>query len=634
MKKYEDLAKFIVENVGGKDNINSLTHCITRLRFKLKDEGKANTEALKNNDGIVTVVQSGGQYQVVIGNHVTDVYDTVCEVANIKPAGNDDEPEEKQKPLDAFIAIVSGVFTPVLGVLGAAGMIKGLIALLAAMGLLSSDDGTYIILNAAGDAFFYFLPVILAHSAAKKFKMNEYVGMAIGVALVYPDLVSIAGGEALYDVFVGVPVIESSVYLTFLKIPVMLMDYSSTVIPIILSVYVASKVEHYLKKVVPSTLKLFMVPFGTLIIMVPATLIVVGPIATWLANLIGLVIGEIYAFSPTIAGVVIGGLWQVLVIFGLHWGLVPIAINELMTTGSSAILSPMLATTFTQTVIVLVIYLKTKDRKTKEMAIPSIITAFCGVTEPAIYGITLPKKLPFYISCVTSAVGGGIIGFFGVRSYTSGGLGVFSFPSYINPETNSMTDMWYGLLAVVVASALAFVAMMILYKEDEPTGGAAAAAPSTGGGNIEDKKIISPIKGKVLALDQVEDEVFAGGALGNGVAIDPAEGKVYAPCDGNITTFFPTGHAIGIKADNGAEVLIHIGMNTVQLEGKYFTPKAAQGDDVKKGQLLLEFDKAQIEKEGYPLVSPVVITNTDAYTDIVYETGKNTNPGDVLMDLI
>ena len=599
--KYEKLAKDIIANVGGKENVNSLTHCITRLRFKLKDESKANTEVLKNMDGVVTVVKSGGQYQVVIGNHVPDVY---ADVVLIGGFGNTSEEESKEKlsPLSAFIDIVSGVFQPVLGVLAATGMIKGLNAILIAAKILEDTSSTYMVLNAIGDCLFYFFPIFLGFTAAKKFKLSQFTGMAIGASLVYPTITGVAGQTL--D-FLGIPMIMPA------------SGYSSTVIPIILSIYIASKVEKIFKKIIPDVVKTFLVPFCTLLITVPVTFMAIGPVATWAANILGDITLSIYNFSPVIAGLFIGGFWQVFVMFGLHWGLVPIAMNNLTVLGGDPVLAASVAVCFAQTGVVMAIMTKTKDKKLKSLCIPAAISGFFGVTEPAIYGITLPRKKPFIISCIIGGITGGIVGFFRTTGYMVGGIGVFALPSYINPA--GIDKGFYGMvLAMIAGLVLGFIAMFILYKDDKKEVNKEEIKVSE---LISKEVIVSPIKGEVLPLEMVKDEVFSKGLLGKGVAIEPSEGKVVSPVDGVITTLFPTYHAIGITSDNGAEILIHVGMDTVQLEGKCFSPKIAQGDKVKAGQLLLEFDINGIKEAGLPVTTPVIITNSDKYLDII-ETDK------------
>ena len=610
--KYEQLAKDIIKNVGGKENVNSLTHCVTRLRFKLKDESKANTDILKNMDGVVTVVKSGGQYQVVIGNHVPDVYADVVKVAGLATDASGDE-EEKMKPFDRFIDIISGVFQPTLGVLCATGMIKGLNAILIALGLLTAADSTYIILNAIGDCLFNFFPIFLGFTAAKKFKLNQFTGMAIGAAMVYPAITSLAGTTVS---FLGIPVVMPA------------SSYQSTVIPIILAVFMASKVEKVFKKVIPDVVKTFLVPFFTLLIVVPVTFMAIGPVATWASNLLGDVSLKVYNFSPVIAGLFIGGFWQVFVMFGLHWGLVPLAMNNLAVLGYDPLLATSVAVCFAQTGVVMAILAKTKNKKLKSLCIPATISGFFGVTEPAIYGITLPRKKPFTLSCIAGAVTGGIVGFFGCKGYTMGGMGVFALPSYINPQ--GMDKGFYGMaLAMIVGLALGFILMFFTKLEPEDM-------EAEKGNRVENnqKVLVSPLKGEITNLSQVADAAFASGALGKGIAIKPIEGKVIAPADGTVTTFFPTGHALGITTDKGAEILIHVGMDTVQLEGKHFTPKVAQGAKIKKGDVLLEFDKKAIEAAGYSTITPVIVTNTADYLDVVETDKKQVNYNENLLTVI
>ena len=602
--KYEKLAKDIIANVGGKENVNSLTHCVTRLRFKLKDESKANTEVLKNMDGIVTVVKSGGQYQVVIGNHVPDVYADVAAIGGFGSASEEETKGEKLSPLNAFIDIVSGVFQPILGVLCATGMIKGLNAILLATNLLEDTSSTYMILNAIGDCLFYFFPIFLAYTAANKFKLNKFTGMAIGASLVYPTMAGLAGQTV--DFF-GIPVMMPA------------SGYASTVVPIIIAIFLASKVEKLLKKIVPDVIKTFVVPFFTLLIVVPVTFMAIGPVATWGSNLLGDVTLSIYNFSPLLAGLFLGGFWQVFVLFGLHWGLIPVCMNNLSVLGFDPILATTIAVCFAQTGVVIAIMAKTKDKKLKSLCIPSIISGFFGVTEPAIYGITLPRKKPFIISCIVGAVTGAVIALTGSKIYMVGGMGLFSIPTFMGPDG---TGGIFGiLLATVVGLVLGFLAMFFTYKDEvqEETKEVVKSEQL-----IQQEVIVSPIKGDVMPLEMIKDEVFSKGLLGKGVAIEPTEGKVVAPVDGVVTTLFPTYHAIGITSDKGAEILIHVGMDTVQLEGKCFTPKIAQGDKVKAGQLLLEFDIKGIKNAGLPVTTPVIITNSDNYLDVIETDKKKT----------
>lgn len=479
--KYDGLARIIIQNVGGKSNIISVAHCITRLRFKLKDESKANKEVLESTDGVIKVMQAGGQYQVVIGNQVNDVYDAVLEVGHLAAAGAVDEEgnavEEtsgggKKSPVSLLIDVISGTLQPTLGVMAATGIIKGLLALFDFLGLIPAASGTYQVWYALADGFFYFMPIVLGYTAAKKFKVNEFIGMAIGIALCYPAMVNSTAGTVLGTVFTGTA-FEMSYYLTFFGIPVIMpaSGYTSSVVPIILAVAIAAPLEHWLKKVIPDVIKLFVVPFVTLIVMVPLTYLVIGPIASILCSILSLFFNAIYSIPVVgglIGGVLIGAFWQVLVIFGLHWSLVPLAMINYSLLGYDFILSPYFCVSFAQTFVVLAIVLKTKDEKLKKIAIPAFISGIFGVTEPAIYGVTLPKKTPFIYSCIAGAIGGAFTGLMRTRSYSIGGLGLFGLPSFIDTTgVMGLTNMIYILIAILIASVAGFAMTYVLYK-DEP----------------------------------------------------------------------------------------------------------------------------------------------------------------------
>lgn len=480
--KYDGLARIIIQNVGGKSNIISVAHCITRLRFKLKDESKANKEVLESTDGVIKVMQAGGQYQVVIGNQVNDVYDAVLEVGHLNAAGAVDEDGNavddggsesggKKSPVSMLIDVISGTLQPTLGVLAATGIIKGLLALFDFIGLIPSTSGTYQVWYAMADGFFYFLPIILGYTAAKKFKINEFIGMAIGIALCYPAMVNSTAGEVLGTVFSGTA-FEMSYYQTFMGIPVIMpaSGYTSSVVPIILAVAIAAPIEHWLKKVIPDVIKLFVVPFVTLVIMVPLTYLVIGPVASILCSILSLIFNAIYSIPVVggiIGGILIGAFWQVLVIFGLHWGLVPLAMINYGLLGYDFILSPSFCVSFAQTFVVLAIILKTKDEKMKKVAIPAFISGIFGVTEPAIYGVTLPKKKPFIYSCIAGAIGGAFTGLMGTRSYSIGGLGLFGLPSFIDTTGDmGITNMIYVIIAILIASVVGFALTYALYKDE------------------------------------------------------------------------------------------------------------------------------------------------------------------------
>ena len=616
MSKYENLAKDILENVGGKENINSLTHCVTRLRFRLKDESKANDEALKNNPGVVTVMKSAGQYQVVIGNHVPLVYADVCELAGISNGTQQVEEEAPQGLFNKLIDIISGCFQPILGPLCAAGIIKGLNALLVfILGSSFNNSGTYMILNAIGDSIFNFLPIILGYTAAKKFNVNVIVGMIIGATLCYPtiqtDTLSAAGKAIGTLPFIG------SYYTKFIGIPFVSGNYTSTVVPVICIVALAAQIQKIAKKFVPEMLQNFFVPFFVLIISLPIGLLVIGPVVSLLTTVLSNMFAGLYAFSPIVTAFVIGALWQCLVIFGLHWALVPMAMVNIGNLGYDTILPGMLGTTFAATGVLAAMYLKLKDENKKALAIPGVISAFCGVTEPAIYGFLLPEKTPFVFSCIGGAVGGAIMGTVAVKQYVIGGLGIFSVVNFISPKGNA-TGMIVSLIAGAVSLVVGFVLTMIFYKTNDQQ------VENKEVTKLEEETILAPIKGEVKPIEESSDAAFASGALGKGVVILPEEGKVYAPVTGTVTVLFPSLHAIGITSDAGVELLIHIGINTVQLNGEGFTAHIKQGDQIKQGQLLVEFDMNKIKEAGYTLETPVLVTN---YADL--KEVKNTNASSV-----
>ena len=632
--KYDGLARIIIQNVGGKENILSLTHCITRLRFKLKDESKANTDVLKATDGIVTVMQSGGQYQIVIGNHVPDVYAVVCEHAHITGDApvSEDAPKAKMGVGATLIDWISGIFQPILSILCAAGIIKGLLALWVFLDKDAAATGAYQLWYSFGDGFFAFLPIILGATAAKKFGGSQFLGIGIGASMCYSGITAMAGAEAIGTIFEGTD-FAMSYSATFFGIPIIMPSggYLSTVVPIIVATYFTVKMEKWFKKIIPDVVKTFLAPLFTFAIMIPLTFLLIGPITSFMCNVIGIVFGAVYGIpviGGLVAGLLVGAFWQVLVIFGLHWGLVPLAMMNYSQLGYDMILSPYFAASFAQSMVVLAIYLRTKDKGLKNIALPAFISGMFGVTEPCIYGITLPKKKPFIISCVAASVGGGIIGAAGAKSYQMGGLGVFGLPSYIGDDT--IESMVWIIVGTVVAMVIAFIATMATYKDDKTDKKAETKKNVSG----EKKIVASPLKGEVKDLSTVEDEAFATGVLGQGVAIMPSEGKLYAPFDGEITAFFPTGHAVGMLSEDGIEILMHVGMDTVKLDGEGFTAKVAQGDKVKKGDLLLEFDMSKIKAAGYSVITPVIVTNSDQFADVVPSASGEVRAGDDLITIL
>ncbi|MDO0874942.1 beta-glucoside-specific PTS transporter subunit IIABC [Carnobacterium divergens] len=628
MGKYHELAEKIVANVGGKENINSLTHCITRLRFKLKDESNANDDILKNMDGVVTVMKSGGQYQVVIGNHVPAVYEEVVSIAGL--SGDTEEESSGGSIFNRLIDILSGCFQPFLGALAAAGMVKGFNALLVFLKLYSNTSGTYTMLNGIGDAIFYFMPVILGYTSAKKFKLHPMVGIVIGSALCYPavqgsalqavfESTAGAGAAAPYSLL-GLPA-----YDTFLGIPWVGGSYTSSVVPVIFIIAFAAQIQKLFKKIIPEVVQTFLVPFFVLLIALPIGFLVIGPIISILTDLLSSGFQGLMSFSPALYGLILGFFWQVLVIFGLHWSVVPLAIMQITQEGFSQVLTASFAASFAQTAVVAAMFFKLKDKKIKALCPPAIISGIFGVTEPAIYGITLPKKKPFIFSMVGAAAGGLYLMLNQVTSYTMGGLGIFGILNFINGEDAS--GVVNGAIGIVIAVVVAFILTFFFWKDDVVEEEIEIEIPK-----VMNKDIItSPVKGTVASLSTSKDDAFSSGALGKGVVISPENGKVVAPFDGTVMTVFPTKHAIGLISDNGMELLIHIGLDTVQLEGKYFETFVKQGDKVTRGQTLVTFDKEAIEAAGFSTEIPVIITNSDDYLDILEPQQKEINLNDDLI---
>ena len=654
-KNYDALAKTIIKDVGGKDNVISVVHCTTRLRFKLKDEKKANDDALKDTDGVVTVVKAGGQYQVDIGNEVADVYEAVLKEGGFSGGGqvaDDDLDDSNMSLMDKAIDLISGIFTPILGPMAAAGMIKGLTAMCASFGWLAKTSGTYEVLYAIGDGFFYFLPLILAITSAKKFKVDRFTAITIGAAMCYPAMVAMnSSKKVLFDLFNGT-FLHSQVHATFLGIPIISMNYTSTVIPIILAVWFASVVEKWCKEWIPTVVKTFLVPFVTLLIVVPLTFLIIGPLATWIGNALAAITSAVYNFSPVLAGILLGGFWQVFVIFGVHWGFVAVMMSNIAALGYDPILGLSLGASFAQIGVVLAILLQTKDQKLKGIALPAFLSGIFGVTEPAIYGVTLPRKKPFVLSCIAAGIGGGLIGFFGTKMYMMGGMGVFVIPAAIGPKTGVDMSVYGLMIAMAVSFVLGFILQMVLGKKsvdqayDEKQAKTvqevanqadtiAKAAPSlanTSDLNVS-TELVSPLAGELLPLSEVKDEVFSSGAKGEGVAVEPSEGVLHAPADGKVVMTFPTGHAIGMKTSDGAEILMHIGMDTVNLQGHGFETLVAKGDEVKAGDELVKFDIDAIHAKGYVVMTPIVVTNSKDYEKITVVSQGNVKVGQEILDL-
>ena len=567
-----------------------------------------------------------------------EVYKAVSSVGGFESTGQSQQDSgEKGSLFNQFIEIISGIFQPILAVLVASGMIKGFLALFVALDVLNAESGTYAIFNAIGDGLFYFLPIFLGYTSMRKFGGSPFLGMVIASALVYPTLDPSLGGfaasEPSYMLFSGT-LFESAVHLEFLGIPVILMTYAMSVIPIIIANYFAAKLENGLAKVIPNVIKTFVVPLLTMLIIIPLTFIVIGPVATWASQLLGQGTTWLYGLSPIIAGAFLGGLWLVFVMFGLHWGLVPVALNNFASQGWDPILALIFAHSFALAGAILAIWIRTRSEKIKSLSFPAFLSAIFGVTEPGMYGLALPLKRPFTYTLISSAVGGAIIGLFGTVGHEFAGLGVFQWPSFVHPEEGLNTAFMGSVIAVVVATVLAFVLTYFfggINKQNEES--VEQPTQATNAEGIQSELIESPLKGEVLELSETSDDAFASGALGKGVAIIPSEGRLVSPVNGKVSALFGTNHAIGIETEHGAELLIHIGIDTVQLNGQHFKAHVSQGDQVTKGQLLIEFNIDEIKQAGYDIVTPVVVTNSNEYQSIVQIKKGLTQIGEPILDL-
>lgn len=620
---YENLAKEILKNIGGQENISNLTHCATRLRFNLNNVSKANTEKIKKIKGVMGVVDKGGQYQVIIGNDVNYVYKEIIKIANIEGNGEYKEVDNR-KTIAKVIDTITGIFTPILPAITAAGMMKAVLALLTAFKLISTGSQSYQIFNFMADAAFYFLPIFLANSAAKKFKCNPYLAMMLGGILLHPTFVTMVNAAK-----------ETGEPLAIFGLPITLASYSSSVLPIILGIWFMSYVELIADKISPKAIKFFTKPLITAVISGIVILVVIGPIGYIVSDKVGLGIKTLESYASWLVPTLLGGLTPLLVMTGTHYGLIPIGINNRMTMGYDTIIYPgMLASNVSQGGAALAVAIKSKDKEVKQLASSAGITAVCGITEPALYGINLRFKTPLYASMIGGAVGGLFLGLFRVSNYSGGSPGFLTLPSYIGGET--MMNFVYACIGAVISVFVAFVAGLILYKdkveaiEDESLGEVSVdKAPL-----MNKITIASPLKGNIVPLNEVKDETFASEMMGKGIAINPTEGKVVSPINGTVQMIFKTKHAIGLKSEDGAEILIHIGMDTVQLDGKHFTAHVKDGDKVKVGDTLVEFDMNAIKNEGYELITPVIITNTMEYLEIVPKDIKSVNTGETLITIL
>ena len=621
VRDYEKLAVDIIDAVGGKNNIIKASRCATRLRLVLKETTNEAKENVSNLTGVITVVESGGQFQVVIGTHVGKVFDKVASELNLDSNAIEDAP--KASVLNRIIATMSAVFAPFIYILAAAGILQGCLILINMVNPSFSSTGTYEVLSFMSWAPFTFLPIFIAITASKHFKCNTFIAVACCAALVSPTWAEIASriadGESIK--FLGISLAETT--------------YTSSVLPPLFLVWILSYVEKFVDKRLPDVVKALFTPFICMLVMVPLTILAIGPLSDSLATGIANGYNALYNFAPAVAAAVIGGLWQIVVIFGVHWGVTPMCLANYDLYGMDTFQAFQTMAVIAQAGAVLGVFIKARNKKTKNMALSAGITGIFGITEPAIYGVNLRFKKPFICGCIAGAIGAVVGSFFNIAYYAYAGLpGLLTVVNSITPDNpKSIIGMLLGA-AISFFGAIALVQIVGIGEketnEEKQDKKIEEGQPIL---NMGVNVIKSPISGKVIELEKVDDPVFSSGAMGKGIAIEPMDNKVYAPFNGTIEFIAETKHAIGLLSEDGVEVLIHVGMDTVKMQGRGFNVKTSVNSKIKAGDLLLEFDRNAIEKEGYSLITPVVITNADNYEDNVLCINEEVKNGREIINL-
>ena len=602
IRDYEKLAVDIVDAVGGKENIVNATRCATRLRLVLKETPKDANKKVSGLTGVRTVVENNGQFQVVIGTHVGKVFDKVQTLVDLDETSSEDAP--KGSIVNRVIATMSAVFAPFIYILAAAGLLQGCLIIINMINPGFASTGTYEVLSFISWAPFTFLPIFIAITASKHFKCNTFIAVACCAALVSPDWASIAsriaGGEAV--TFLGIGLAETT--------------YTSTVLPPLFLVLALSYLEKFVDKVIPEVVKSLFTPFICILVMVPLTILVIGPVSDGVATAIANGYNALYNFAPVIAAAVIGGFWQVVVIFGVHWGVTPMVLANFDMYGQDTFQAFQTMAVVAQMGSAFGVFLKSKRQETKSVALSAGITGIFGITEPTIYGVTLRFKKPFICACISGAVAAAVASFFNSVYYVYAGLpGLLTVVNAIGANPTSIVGELIGCAIAIIGSIVlvqivGFDEGQASDEENQENEEVKAMDEVSATVLAGTKEIKSPLSGKVIALSEIDDPVFAGGAMGNGIAIEPTDNKVYAPFNGEIEFIAESKHAIGLKSEDGVELLIHVGMDTVQMDGKGFDVKVKANEKVKAGELLLEFDKEGIQKAGYSLITPVVITNS------------------------
>lgn len=613
-KNYSDLAQSIIKLVGGKENIRNLIHCQTRLRFDLTDESKVKVQELQKLAGVAGVINSGGQFQVVIGTHVSEVYEEVASLLGDVEEMAGKDVGKKKNFLSLAIEFISTSFSPIIPAMSGAGMIKALLALLVLFNLVSNESQTYYIINFMADAVFYFLPFFLANTAARKLKCNPYLAMALAGVLLHPNFAAL--------ITAGEPV-------NLFSMPVRLVGYGASVIPILLIVICQSFIEKFFNKIIPNAVKIVFVPMLTILITGVIALVAVGPLGSYVGEFIAAGFNAFRAAAPWAPAVIVGTLLPIMVMFGIHTSIGPLDVLQLTSVGYANIFGPgAMVSNIATGVAALVASTRTKDQKEKQVATSGGITALMGITEPALYGVALPKKYPLIATMIGGGVGGLYAGLSGASRFATGSSGLPAIPLYIGENISNVVNILIAIAITMITTAVATYLLSIRFEKDtsnETTSESVIAVDSIA--------INSPIIGEMLDLSEVKDEAFSKGMLGKGVAFEPSEGKVVAPFNGTVATLFPTKHAIGLVCENGVELLIHIGLNTVDLNGKYFEAHVRQGDKVIQGQTLITFDLEKLRAEGYVTQIPVVVTNTANFKEVSHDAYGTKNSENTMLTI-
>ncbi len=614
---YSVTAKELIKKLGGEKNVDSLTHCMTRLRFVLKDESGIDDKAVENIPGVMGIMKKGGQYQVIIGNNVAKCYSEINKLYGFSDTASSNGKKVKRNPVTVALDFISGCMTPMIPAIIAGGLIKVLLVVLgpSLLNVISATGDTYIIMNAIGDAAFYFLPVFIAVTASKKLGCNTYLAIMVAAMLLYPDLITLLGGEAPTKLFGFIPVIHGS--------------YSSSVIPAMLATILLKYVEKLVDKITPEWSKNFLKPLLIVLITAPITLCLLAPLGLVIGNGLQFVLNYIYNFAPWLAMALFAAFMPFIVMTGMHWAFVPAALLAISNPGYELMLLPaMLASNIAQAGATFAVAVKTKDSKMRQIAIPAGISALlAGVTEPAMYGVTLKLKKPMYAACIAGGVGGVIIGIVKLKAYAFATPCLTAIVQFISPDGGK--NMLFACIIAALSFVLSFVLALIMTKNKAETTEETSSPKAEGSADLT---IANPVSGEVIALSEVNDATFSSGVLGEGYAVIPTEGKVTAPFDGKVETLMDTHHALGLVSNSGIEMLIHVGLETVTLNGKYFTPKVAEGDSFKKGDVLLTFDLEAIKKEGYDTTTPVVVSNADDYAAFAPALG-NASAGVKMLEL-